>query len=814
MLEQRRAICQKVFIRASTICHRPATHAAFYPRCGHSLASLIFRFSATTAEATMSRSRTAVALAGAIVLGGGLVAATTSGARADCNLQSAGNNIKHVVHITFDNVHLRRDDPNVPSDLEQMPNLLNFLLQNGTVSGNHHTPLISHTATDILTSLTGTYGDRMGVPVANSFGLFQAPTNAIKFSSSFLYWTSLSGGSVANGDGLPLMLDDRGKTHPAPWTPFTRAGCDVGAFSVANIEFESVPADLGTFFGTGSTQFNNASGILAHNANDNNFDHQKARQSVNTDWLGIAIHCAQGSALCSGPNAAPDTLPDEPVPYTGFNALFGNVNVAPAVCAAVPSACAAANRLDYGNGTGAPTVVSVSAVKDVFGTNIIVDGFGRPGFPNIFNPTAAQSLGYAATMMEAGVPVIYLYVADAHDRNPLPIDPITGRAANAHAFGPGEAEYVAQLKAYDQAFGAFFARLAADGITKDNTLFLVVPDENDHFVGSQPTPVGCDGVNVPCNYAFAAEINAHINRLLTTRNPATPAFSVLSDDAPTFYLNGNPAPTAAVTRQMEHDLDALMTTNPITTAVDKLSFRLADQAEMKLLHMVTKSPARTPTFTMFGNDNYFFFTAAGGDCVTGPTCVFVPVSPGATFAWNHGDVQEDITRTWMAMAGPGVKRQGRDDTVFSDHTDVRPTMLALVGLKDAYVHDGRVLAEDLDEQALPQGIRPHREQFLKLATAYKQLNAPLGSVGLNSLDFANRSIVADDTTYGQYLTTLGAITTDRDALASQIKTVLDNAAFAGQDVDEHTVNDLVSRANRIIDQVANLAGGQGHGHGH
>src|SRR5262249_29777802 len=226
--------------------------------------------------------------------------------------------------------------------------------------------------------------------------------------------------------------------------------------------------------------------------------------------------------------------------------------------------------------------------------------------------------------------------------------------------------------------------------------------------------------------------------------------------------------------------------------------------------------------TMFGNDNYFFTApAAIPNCTSPPppnsvgtACVFEPVSPGATFAWNHGDVQEDITRTWMAMVGPGVKRQGRDDSVFSDHTAVRPTMLALLGLTHDYVHDGRVLAEKLDERALPQGIRPHREQFLKLATVYKQLNAPLGSVGLNSLDFANRSIVADDTTYGQYLTTLRAITTDRDALASQIKTVLDNAAFAGQDVDEHTVNDLVSRANRIIDQVANLAGGQGHGHGH
>jgi len=43
----------------------------------------------------------------------------------------------------------------VPSDLEQMPNLLNFLEDKGTLFTNHYTPLISHTAVDILTALTG-----------------------------------------------------------------------------------------------------------------------------------------------------------------------------------------------------------------------------------------------------------------------------------------------------------------------------------------------------------------------------------------------------------------------------------------------------------------------------------------------------------------------------------------------------------------------------------------------------------------------------------------------------------------------------------
>jgi hypothetical protein len=35
--------------------------------------------------------------------------------------------IEHVIYVQFDNVHFRRDNPNVPSDLEQMPNLLQFL---------------------------------------------------------------------------------------------------------------------------------------------------------------------------------------------------------------------------------------------------------------------------------------------------------------------------------------------------------------------------------------------------------------------------------------------------------------------------------------------------------------------------------------------------------------------------------------------------------------------------------------------------------------------------------------------------------------
>src|SRR3974390_3098579 len=110
--------------------------------------------------------------------------ATPSLAAPSCNL---GNGIKHIVYLQFDNVHLRRDIPNVPSDLEQIPSLLNFLRGQGTLLTNHHTPLISHTSVDILTSLTGVYGEKMGLPIGNTILYFNGAGS--NFTSSFAYWT-------------------------------------------------------------------------------------------------------------------------------------------------------------------------------------------------------------------------------------------------------------------------------------------------------------------------------------------------------------------------------------------------------------------------------------------------------------------------------------------------------------------------------------------------------------------------------------------------------------------------------------------------
>ena len=70
--------------------------------------------------------------------------ASAGAAAGGCQLNSARGNIKHVVTIIFDNMHFQRDPARdgstlVPSDLEQMPHLLNFLKNNGVLLSNHHT---------------------------------------------------------------------------------------------------------------------------------------------------------------------------------------------------------------------------------------------------------------------------------------------------------------------------------------------------------------------------------------------------------------------------------------------------------------------------------------------------------------------------------------------------------------------------------------------------------------------------------------------------------------------------------------------------
>jgi hypothetical protein len=681
---------------------------------------------------------------------GALIAFSLAGAApafaASCQLASTSHGVKHIVYIQFDNVHLRRDNPNVPSDLEQMPNLLHFLEQQGTLLTNHHTPLISHTSVDILTSLTGVYGEKMGIPIGNTILYFSGGSS--KFTSSFAYWTDNLGTT-----SVPQMVDQRGKIHPAPWVPFTRAGCDVGAFSVANIEFENTTSDIDNVFGPTSPE---------HDENLTNHDLAVA------DFEGIVIHCAQGSGLCGGSaHAAPDKLPDEPGSYNSFQALFGNKYVAPAL-------------------NHSPSIT----INDLDGVPIS-DGMGNLGFPG-FDPSPSQTLGYLAAMLEAGVPVVYGYIEDAHDNHNFPADP-------DGTFGPGEADYVAQLKLFDAAFGKFFARLAADGINKDNTLFVITADENDHFAGGAPTPTGCDGVVPPCTYPIKGEVDTNLNSLLLGEFANTTQFNIDFDDAPGIWINGNPAQTDPVTRTLEQQAANLQGFDPIVGGTNQITQALADHAEQTLPHMVTSDPNRTPNFILFANPDYFLETTNTPTPCTATAACF---SETRNFAWNHGDFQREITRTWLGMVGPGVRDQGRTGVIFSDHTDIRPTIMTLARLTDDYIHDGRVLFEILTENALPESLRGHRATLARLAAAYKQINAPLGKLGFKTLTgISTQALKGNPAAYAALEDKIVDLTNRRNEIALKMITTLENASFQGQEINEKAAEDLIAQAEDLLESI-------------
>jgi hypothetical protein len=222
--------------------------------------------------------------------------------------------------------------------------------------------------------------------------------------------------------------------------------------------------------------------------------------------------------------------------------------------------------------------------------------------------------------------------------------------------------------------------------------------------------------------------------------------------------------------------------------------------------MVTADPARTPTLTMFANPDYFLFTG-GTSCAT--PCV--QEEPG--FAWNHGDVAPDINTTWLGLVGPGVKHLGVEHSVWSDHTDVRPTMMELLRLHDDYQHEGRVLFEMLKPSALPVAVRQRLGELMALGTLLKQIDAPVGELGLTTLAISTRALESsspNDRTYTSLENELLTITQTRNALVSQILSLLETAEFGAASHGVHAnsqpaISSLMAQARSLLKQAATAA---------
>jgi hypothetical protein len=726
-----------------------------------------------SSRARRSAGLLAVAGGGTLVLGmlaapaGGAPAATAaltvSGRTADtttgaCALGANGSSVKHVIYIQFDNVHYTRDNPNVPSDLEQMPNLLNFITGNGTLISREHTPLIAHTADDIVTSETGLYGSNQGMPIANEYNYY-TPSGSTDTAGSFAYWTDPivdynTATSAPVGDSNHTLITAQGKNTPAPWVPYTRAGCDFGSVAAADTELENTLPDIPLVYGANSAAAREA-------------ENPKLANKASADYMGLSVHCAQGSASCGAAHGGvADLLPDEPGGYSGYNALFGNKVIQPVISPSGP-------------------------VRNLDG-QVIKDPTGDIGFPGYNGLDGSNGLAYTLYMQTHGIPVTFTYLTDLHDNY------VTGAG-----MGPGTSTYESQLHAENAAFGTFFARLAAAGITKANTLFVITADEGDHFVGSAPTHANCNGVTIACSYSKVGEVDGNLTGMLAAKGITTP-LDVAADSAPIIYVHGQPSRTASPVRAMERAAAGLTADDLASGATVRLTNYLADPVEMKILHMVTGDPKRTGTFALFANPDFWL---SSGSAKCGSSCVS---EPSGQDAWNHGDVAPEINTTWLGLVGPGVAHAGVDGAIWSDHTDIQPTMMALLGLRDDYTPDGVVIGDVISSQALPPSMLSNYPTLNKLGQVCTQLEAAVGAFGLDTLTASTRALAsnsAHDASYTGLENQLAALGSSRDALVAQMQVLLTGAEFGNTQISAKAAKKLISQGNALLAQANTLAVG-------
>jgi hypothetical protein len=769
---------------------------------------------------------------------GGAAAAITPAPSSGCHL---GNGVKHVIEITFDNVHFNRDNPNVLSDLEQMPALQNFITSQGTMLSNNHTPLIAHTADDSITNYTGLYGDRHGQGIGNTYETYGA-AGTVTPKSSFAYWTGTYGLDAFPNQPYSANVPAAGAapaTPPAPWVPFTRAGCDVGDVSTANMVLENVNPDLQNVFGAGSPEV----AQLNADTTDSFKDPEVA------DYLGLGVHCAQADSFCStaqatkfgqstpSSTAVTDALPNEPGGYDRFQAVFGHKYLQSQLAQAANSGV---NRVV--NGHTYPVVNAAGNLVDLNGHELD-GGFlppGTPGFPGFGPISAAQSLAYMADMQETGVPVTYGYISDAHEKKTGQ----TGCSNSGTPQGPGDPCYKANLAAYNTAFATFFQRLADDGIDASNTLFVITADEGDHFAGanvgrSVDSTANCTGtpgtLGYTCSYPAGTlgEQAINIHGLLQNQLAnSTPFYNEPQGNS--VFITGNPGPNDATTRQLERDFANAQANNSYdANPAQNITQYEADPAVEQLLHFVNADPNRTPSFTVFPKPDFFLSSGTSDSCGAGTTQANAATKCSSInngFAWDHGYYAPEIDNTWVGIVGPGVAHKGVDGSAaadgpnsadgsnsnpqlvtavnnsgtWADHTDIRPTIMALTGLKDDYVSDGRVLTEDLTIAPGATGDK----KFQPLAVCYKQLNSSVGRFGTDLLVADTAALKTgsstDDSAYQAVVSQIKTLGAQRDALATTIKNDLNAAEFDGTAIPKG--NSENAHCNNLLVLADELAG--------
>ncbi len=450
------------------------------------------------------------------------------------------------------------------------------------------------------------------------------------------------------------------------------------------------------------------------------------------------------------------------------------------------------------------------------------------------------------------MPVVYGYISDAHEKK------TAGGRQGARTRAPAVAlrrdrPTPATRRRWPPTTrrSRSSSSVSDDGINASNTVFLFSNEEGDHFAGAnvgrtvQPNCTGTPGMlDYTCSYANQGTTPAigeqfvNIHGLLQHEfNNTTPFYDEPQGNS--VYITGNPGPTDPMTRQLERDFGDAQVFDTFDNATENLTNYEVDPEVEQLLHFTNADPNRTPSFTIWPKGDFFMASGTKDTSQTSTAALRGRMPPTrARTASRRATGSRGITATTpprsttrgSALSGPGVANKGvdgrsaaegpnsadgansdpklvtqsNDPGTWGDETDMRPTLLALVGLKDDYVEDGRVLVEDLTNPPDKAG----QPKYQSLAVCYKQLNSSVGQFGTDMIVADTAALETgssgDDSTYDSVLSKIQSLGAARDALATKIKSDLFNAEFNNTPIpganDLKNCTSIVAQANALAGQ--------------
>jgi hypothetical protein len=108
--------------------------------------------------------------------------------------------------------------------------------------------------------------------------------------------------------------------------------------------------------------------------------------------------------------------------------------------------------------------------------------------------------------------------------------------------------------------------------------------------------------------------------------------------------------------------------------------------------------------------------------------------------------------------------------------------------------------EILKEDAVPDWLSDQDETLSELAEAYKQINAPLGTLDRETLmGISTRALKGSDPTYAALEHKIVDLTQQRNEIAGRTIAILEGAAFDHQLVDEDKAHRLIEQAEELLE---------------